>query len=587
MNTTTNTQELNEEIQPSVLTFELIGKTVWGIADIIRDEMDGDTRDYMEITLPLILFKRLLDIRQEYITEKIQKTLIYKKSGLLKAIEKEGLIKLYAVNNTQPELYAVTWKDVQEFEGQKNKEEKEIKLQSFPEITITTKARTKQEFVEEIVNSFENVTIQKIFSTAKFIERIEDTSKLKANTFYKMITEFSKLDFSYTSAPSDIFSDAYMYLISEFAESAGKKGGDFHTPLKLCEGAVGILDPELNEKGDTNIADITAGSATFLTVCADYIKKKLEKEGMGSDKATQEINNRMNFFLQEKAGTSLILGEMNLLLKGIEEFNAYRANTISEYFEKDGEGLQIGKHRGTCQYIVGNPPYGLKNYGLDYFGTEAAKKKFNDNAKEERWKYGIPPKGEGEYAFISTFIDMLNDTGKGVIVLPLGTLFKDSTRFIREKYLKDDLIEGLILLPDSMFMTTSIPVVLWVINKNKADEDKGKIFMINASEHYTKQGKFNVWNQEETIEAYHARKEEEGFAGYVEMEDIKENDFNLSVQRYIFKEEPEEVIDIVSLMAEIQAEEAELEELKTNQSNIMTQILALEEAKADNTEAKE
>ena len=106
--------------------------------------------------------------------------------------------------------------------------------------------------------------------------------------------------------------------------------------------------------------------------------------------------------------------------------------------------------------------------------------------------------------------------------------------------------------------------------------------MVNASEHYKKEGKFNVWNQEETIKAYEERKEIEGFSGYVELADLEENDFNLSVQRYIFKEEPEEEIDIVELMNEIKETEKVLEEDKKIMEGIMSQIIALQTNNKEN-----
>jgi len=158
-------------------------------------------------------------------------------------------------------------------------------------------------------------------------------------------------------------------------------------------------------------------------------------------------------------------------------------------------------------------------------------------------------------AFVETFVDMLHEKGKGVIVLPLGTLFKDSTKHIRQKMIEEGLLEGLVLLPDNMFMTTGIPVVLWVINKDKTRENKDKVF---------------------SIETYHARKEIEGFSGYVSFDDIKENDFNISVQRYVFEEEPEIEIDIEKVSNEIDELEKQINEKKVIVKSAIQQIIEIQ-----------
>jgi len=564
--------------EKKVLTYEELTSAIWEVADIIRDEVDGDTRDYMELTLPLLLVKRILDTREEYIDNVLKNTSTFEmvKGDLLKVLSIEK--KTMPMYNVSGDLkrYFITWKDIVSYIDNKNNEEITLPLKKYSDISIKTKAKTQQHFLSEVLEGFENKKINRIIKDSGICQSITNLDKIKEETFNKIMSAFNELTFSFELAPSDIFSDGYMYLIEKFATTAGKKGGEFFTPKLLCQGAIKLLNPTLKEVGHTSVADITAGSATFLKVYLDYIRTNLRKEMKNDNKVEETINSKCKFYLQEKTNKTLILGEMNLLLATLNEdnFTSYTANSISEYTEN------IGQHRNTIDYVVGNPPYGLKDYCGSYFGPDFKKKKYNSKGNEDRWKWGIAPKGEGEMAFVETFIDMLNNEGRGVIVLPLGTLFKDSTKHIRQKMIKEGLIEGLVLLPDNMFMTTGIPVVLWVLNKNKIRKNKDKIFMINASEHFTKEGKFKVWNQNESVDAFHNKKEIEGFSGYVSLEDIEENDFNISVQRYVFKEEKEEDIDIEQVSKEIDELEKQIAEKKVIVKSAIEQVIQIQKNKS-------
>ena len=243
--------------------------------------------------------------------------------------------------------------------------------------------------------------------------------------------------------------------------------------------------------------------------------------------------------------------------KNIEEVDIYLSN---EYNENT-----IGQYKNLVDYIVANPPYGLKDYGYD----------FAINSGEDRWEYGIPNKGDGDIAFLLTINDLLTSTGKAGVILPLGTLFKDSTSKIRENLLTNDLVEGIVMLPSNMFQTTSIPVCFWILNKNKQEQDRNKVFMVNGFEEYIKVGKFNEFQKERCLHNYLNRIEEEGLSGYVSIQDIEENDWNLSVQRYVFKDEPEEVIDIVELNKDIINLNNDIITKSNDMNFILSQILKL------------
>jgi type I restriction enzyme M protein len=537
------------------ITLTDIKTLLWSIADEIRDKGNSnDTMDYIKIGLPFLFLKRLLDLRKEYILHNLNDSikddnfLIASYSNkLVGKIEKlRDKTKLFETEKTN--WYCITWQDIVNFKENSSGNTISLNLSLFPELTIETEAKTRQEFLLSVVESITanrdevHKLVNQIFTIMEFKNKIKDSGKLTSEVFDNICFKFAELEFSYENAPQDIFSQSYMYFLERFVSTAGKKGGEFFTPVELIQKVLPLLDLNIENKNTIKIADLTSGSASFLVESFDYLKNNYKKEN--PDKSDKEIMNYLNkkveIIAQEKDEVTECMGLLNLALKEISNVKSFCANSILKYKET------IGQYAGQVDYVVANPPYGLNDYGADF-----ATKEFSSNGNESRWRYGIPNKGDGDIAFVLTILDLLKKEGKAGIVLPLGTLFKDSTKNIREKLLEQDFIEGIVMLPSNMFQTTSIPVCFWILNKNKEEKDKNKVFMINASEEYLKVGKFNEWQEEKSLYNYANRILEEGLSGYVSISDIKDNDFNLSVQRYVFKDEPEEVIDIVELNSDI------------------------------------
>jgi len=571
--------ELNNINIIKKLTLQDLENILWNIADLIRDKSAlDDVMDYMRVSIPLLVIKRLLDIREEYlinevITEDNFTYISNKQSYPDNYIEKtfEDIKEengIYSVKDNMLPWYGVIWDDIVNFEENDSGVERIVKLKKY-NLEIKTKSKTKQDFLEEVINSFRAVgkyeKIKRIFEVTEFMSKIKNTKKVPNYVFMEMIKLLNEYSFSYKNASEDIFSQSYMYLISTFAEGAGKKGGEFFTPTPLIKKLLPTLQPIMPKNSEIKIGDPTSGSCSFVLELADLLKKQIELAN--PSKSTKDIidmvNRRIEIITQEKGETSEIMGEVNMMFKNYENHISYQGNTIEDYQK------YIGKHRKKINLIVANPPYGLKNYGYEYAV----------NADEERWCYGVPKKGDGDIAFLLTIIDLLNEeNGKSGTLLPLGTLFKDSTKDIRKKLIEEDIIEGLIILPSNMFQTTQIPVVWWIINKDKKPADKGKIFMVNASEEYIKKGKFFDWQEEKSTKNYLERITEEGISGYVELADIEENDLNLSVQRYIFKDEPEEDIDIVQLIEDKKELKENIQSQENEMDNILNMILELEDS---------
>lgn len=553
----------------NVVTLKDITDLLWAVADEIRDRTKlDDTMDYLRLGIPFLFLKRMLDLRKEYIFHELNDfvddaMLSGTKNPLIEKIEEYRNEDKFFETKKGTEWYCVTWDDLMKFTENTSGEEREISLTLFPELMLKTSARTKQEFLIEIVESLtehaSSSLITKLFEVFDFVRKVKDGKKVPEDVFLNICSLFSKLEFTYENASQDIFSQAYMYFIETFVESAGKKGGEFFTPTELIRKLLPLLALELPENGNFKIGDLASGSSSFLVESFDLLKKKyIAQNPEKSDSEVMRVLNQKITVLSQELGVNAdIMGELNLSLKEIRNVIAYNANSITEY------KANIGSHRGTLDCMVANPPYGLKDYSYEFSVNESI-----SDGSSGRWKYGVPKKGDGDIAFLLTIVDLLNRTGKAGVVLPLGTLFKDSTQKIRKSLIEQDLIEGLVVLPGNMFQTTGIPVVFWILNKDKKEEDKGKIFMVNGSEEFIKKGTLNEWQEEKSHLNYLGRIEEEGISRYVTFDEIAENDFNLSVQRYVFKDEPEEVIspfklkeDLGSIRADIEAETVSMDRL--------------------------
>jgi type I restriction-modification system DNA methylase subunit len=583
----------------SHINYDLLKKIVWNFADLLRDKGHGSTEDYARITIPTLAIKRILDLKDEYLHEyvkdsedELQVGLIDIQSVLENINNKLHFYNLSDLKETpnQYNVVLLSWKNLMDYEENENGEKRTISL-SYNQ-AYHTQAKNFVELMFEIIKTFEPLLVM-VFNDFDFqrlllekqVVPYSDFYKICHGTIYNEVTQkketheyslysLSQYTFSNANISSDIFGDVYMDLIGRFAHDSGKKGGEFFTPTPLVENGIHFLAlDEFVAKmkhgviSNLKIGDPTAGSNTFLM----YAKKEL-------DALAHKMNydlpvDNLYFFAQELKSFQGSLGALNIVFHGLShQFNTgitlknYISNVITNYHQG------IGQQSGKLDIVLANPPYGTKDYGIDYA---------NQNKTENRFKYGIPNKSDGEYAFLLTVLDLLNSTGRALVVLPLGTLFRDASSHIRKQFLTEDVVEGLVTLPGNMFLTTQIPVVLWILNKAKKESDKGKVFMVNASQDFKKIGKFNEWQTTKSIDNYLSRAIEEDYSGYVDFETLEKNKFNFSVQRYFSKVKEKEEIDIAQLEKDIILIEDSISKQKKDMNSIISQILSLKEGKID------
>jgi len=348
--------------------------------------------------------------------------------------------------------------------------------------------------------------------------------KDKVDRLSNLIEIFEKpeLDFSSNRAEGDdILGDAYEYLMRHFATQSGKSKGNFYTPAevsRIMAKVIGI-NPH-NTTAQTTVYDPTCGSGSLLLKVADEAGKSISIYGQENDNATRA------------------LAVMNMWLHGNPDIEIEQENTLSSpQFTDDitGEIKQF-------DYAVSNPPFSFKAW---MNGWNPA----NDIYKRFEGYDSLPPKKNGDFAFLLHLIKSLKSKGKGCIVMPLGVLFRGNTEAdIRKKIIQRGYIKGIIGLPPNLFYGTSIAACLIVIDKENA-ENRKDIFMIDAGKGFIKDGNKNRLREQDIhkiVDTFNNQIEIPKYSRIIPISEIADpkNDYNLNIPRYIDSQEAEDLQDI-------------------------------------------
>ncbi|MCD6449026.1 MAG: N-6 DNA methylase [Thermotogaceae bacterium] len=339
------------------------------------------------------------------------------------------------------------------------------------------------------------------------IPKIYTKINLSPDDLAYLINVFSTIDFGDGHKGKDIFGRIYEYFLGKFTEAEGKKGGEFYTPRSLTRLIVEVLDVK-----EGRIFDPACGSGGFFVSALE----KLEKEG--EEKALLSI------YGQESKEFVWKIAKMNLAIRGAEG----DIKIGDSYHEDKFPDLR-------AEYVVSNPPFNDSEWG-------ANRVKEND----PRFKYGIPPDNNGNYAWIQHYIYHLAPNGKAGFVMANGALSSGGVEGeIRKKIIEDDLVYGIIATPEKLFYTVSLPVSLWFLRKSKPDHMKGKVLFIYAKKMYKPiSRRQNVFTEEhiakmvEKFRLFEAGEPEEkinelGFAKVATIEEIRKNGYVLTPGRYV------------------------------------------------------
>ena len=368
--------------------------------------------------------------------------------------------------------------------------------------------------------------------------RLGSSTNERAKSLNRIVKLIDGIDYKDDDG-RDILASIYEYLIGQFAASAGKKGGEFYTPHEVSEILSKIVTLDRNESDAFfSVYDPTMGSGSLLLTVGRALP---EKQGV-------------KFYGQEKNTTTYNLARMNLMLHGVSYNNMTLSNADTlESDWPDGPDAKGIDHPRSFDAVVANPPYSAL---WDNNETKLKDPRFQSYGK-------LAPKTKADYAFILHSLYHLNDEGTMAIVLPHGVLFRGAAEgVIRQIIIEKNYLDTVIGLPANIFFGTSIPTTVLVFKKKRSTKD---ILFIDASGEFEKiknQNRLKPENIEKIVKTYKERVSVEKYAHLASIDEIKSNDYNLNIPRYVDTFEQEEEIDLAEVKKLIEQDEQEIADLE-------------------------
>lgn len=498
----------------TTLSLPQLENHLWRAADILRGSIDSG--DYKHYIFGLLFFKRLSDVWEEEYEERLAR---YNDADLA-ADPDEHRFDI-------PKGHF--WKDVRNHTTD-----------------IGTHLNSAFRAVEDA-----NMKLRGVFQDVDFNnkERFPDAM------LEKLLQHFETYRLRNTDVEPDVLGQAYEYLIAQFADDAGKKGGEFYTPKMVVRLIVECLKPEEG----MSIYDPTCGSGGMLLEAVHH----LEQQGKNSKS--------LSLFGQEKNLNTWAICQMNLFLHDIDDAQVARGDTLLEpkhlvlgkASDDSAAGINMMKRPAgirTFDRVLANPPFSLKSWGHNVWIKGDA---------YGRDRYGCPPKSYGDLAFVQHMVASLKEDGVCGVVLPHGVLFRGGSEGkIREGLIRDDLVEAVIGLAPNLFYGAGIPACILILCKKKPADRRGKVLIVNGAEHFVdgkNQNHLSDANVATLAKAYVDFTDAERLARLVPAAEIEANDFNLNISRYVHLGEEaeevnvtEEVEKLVVLQAERDGAEARM-----------------------------
>lgn len=504
-------------------------KQLWSIANTLRGNMDAN--DFKNYILGLIFYRYL----SENLVNYVERTLL-KDDGISyvdawKKDEYRDELKRYLIEDSNMGYFIEAdnlWSELI-YKIQTGKFDISMLSKAINSISDSTLGNESEDDFE---NLFEDMDL----NNSKLGRGEAERTKLISTIMLKI----NDIDFHHEDAEIDVLGDAYEYLISNFAASAGKKAGEFYTPQQVSRILAKLVT--INKSKLQSVYDPTCGSGSLLL--------RVGKETKVSSYYGQEFNS-----------TTYNLARMNMLLHGI---------SFKHFDIKNADTLENPKHKDMkFDAIVANPPYSAQ---------WSADPKFME---DERFSaYGkLAPKSKADFAFIQHMIYQLSDNGTMAVVLPHGVLFRGASEgTIREYLIKEkNYLDAVIGLPANIFFGTSIPTCILVFKKCRENEDN--ILFIDASKDFEpgkNQNRLRDKDVNKIIETYKSRVEKPKYCHVAPLSEIAKNEYNLNIPRYVDTFEEEEEIDIKAVQQDLKRIDKEIAEVD-KELNVYLKELGLEE----------
>ncbi|MER2078072.1 type I restriction-modification system subunit M [Psychrobacillus psychrotolerans] len=489
-------------------------KKLWDMANDLRGQMEA--YEFKNYILSLIFYRYLSEKTEDRVDKLLEEDNVSYAEAWNDHEMKEALIDelLQQIGYViEPEYLFSNM--IQEIEkGEQGIFDTEMLQQAINNVTESTLGTDSQ---EDFQNLFDDMDL----ASSKLGRDVKSRSKLIA----KIMVSVNSIPFLHDDVDIDVLGDAYEYLISQFAANAGKKAGEFYTPQQVSKILAKIV---AHGKTDIkNVYDPTCGSGSLLL------------------RVAKETNVR-KFYGQELTSTTYNLARMNMLLHDVsyQNFDIQNADTLEEPHHQEMK----------FEAVVANPPYSA---------NWSAEAKFLD---DERFSaYGkLAPKTKADFAFVQHMIHHLDDNGTMAVVLPHGVLFRGAAEGVIRKYLIEDknYLDAVIGLPANVFFGTSIPTCILVFKKCR--EAGENVIFIDASNEFEKgknQNNLTDQNVQKIIETYVGRETIEKYSYAASLDEIKQNDYNLNIPRYVDTFEEEEAIDLQAVAKRLKEIDNEIAEV--------------------------
>jgi type I restriction enzyme M protein len=503
---------------------------IWNAACAIRGAKDaGKFKDFI---LPLIFVKRLCDVFDDEV-DKIAKNVGSRKEALKRIDSDHSRVRFYLSIRAKDLETQSTWSVIRSLSNNIGEE-----------LTgIIRDIAANNSFLDGVIDTVD-------YNATTRGQREVDDDRLS-----NLIEAISQKRLGLKDVDPDIIGQSYEYLIRKFAEGSGQTAGEFYTPREVGMIMAYVMNPEPGME----VYDPTCGSAGLLIKCELALKKKMEE-------ANKKTFAPLRLYGQEYTTTSWAMAKMNMIIHDMEgEIELGDTFNNPKFKDKSGHGIK------KFDRSVANPMWNQPGF----------KEEIYTNDVYNRFPAGSPG-GKADWGWLQHIYSSLKDDGRAAVVLDTGAASRGSgnantnkEKEARKWFIENDVIEGVLYLPENLFYNTTAPGIIIFLNKKKPAKLKNKIFLINAGKEFIKGDPKNYINDEQIkkiTDIYNTKKEADGFSKFVGKDELVKNDYNISPTRYIHNGRAEVYKPIEEILVELTEAEAKVKTVDKNLHKVLKEL---------------